>query len=156
MKTEITSQAGSALRLAEKKIIVTAAASGMGRAGAEVFARHGATVSVVDNNAERAEETAAGINALGGTAYSFVVDLMNMSEARRVVHTAAERMGGLDGLWAHAGMASPKGIENLDMDAYRRCMDINVNSTVVTVIPVPADYNPCAQSRIPMDIIAHG
>lgn len=120
-------------RLGGKRIVVTAGASGMGRAGAELFAKHGATVCVVDYNADGAMETAAAIQAAGGTASAIVADLTSADESRRIVREAAERMGGIDGFWAHAGMPGPYGIENLDEEAYRRCLDLNITSTVASI-----------------------
>ena len=122
-----------ALRLAGKRIIITAAASGMGRAGAELFAQHGATVCVVDYNAEKATETVDAIRAAGGLAHAITADLTSVSESKRIVREAAELMGGLDALWAHAGAAGPHGVEGLDFEVYQRCMDLNVTSVIASI-----------------------
>lgn len=120
-------------RLAGKKIVVTAAASGMGRAGAELFVREGATVCVVDYQSDKAHETVNALKAAGGQAFAVVADLFSESESRRIVRDAAAAMGGLDGVWLHAGMPSPHGIEGLDADAVKRCFDLNVHSTLASV-----------------------
>ncbi|WP_281081938.1 SDR family NAD(P)-dependent oxidoreductase [Variovorax paradoxus] len=120
-------------RLGGKRIVITAGASGMGRAGAELFTRHGATVCVVDYHAENAVKTVAAIEAAGGKASAIVADLTSASESRRIVHEAAQQMGGIDGFWAHAGMPGPHGIEGLDEEAYRRCMDLNVTSALASI-----------------------
>mgnify|MGYP003638181692 CR=1 FL=1 len=105
----------------------------MGRAGAELCARHGAHVCVVDYNAEGAESVAASIRAAGGEATSITADLTDMTKASDIVSEAVQAMGGIDGLWAHAGSASPKGIEHLDSAEYERFINLNVHGTVATV-----------------------
>ena len=62
-------------RLEGKAGLITAAASGMGRAGALRFAAEGAKVAVVDRDAARAEATVAEIIAAGGTAFAITGDL---------------------------------------------------------------------------------
>lgn len=116
-----------------KRILITAGASGMGRAGAELFVQHGATVCIADYDAEGAARTVCALEAMGGRASAIVVDLTDMDQSRRMVHEAFERMGGLDVLWAHAGSPGPEGIEKLDWNAYKKSMALNVDSTVASV-----------------------
>ena len=63
------------MRLQGKIGIVTAAGSGMGRAGALRFAREGARVAVVDVAADRVEQVVGEIAAAGGVAHGIVADL---------------------------------------------------------------------------------
>ncbi|TEA76913.1 SDR family NAD(P)-dependent oxidoreductase [Allopusillimonas ginsengisoli] len=121
------------LRLEGKRILITAGASGMGRAGAELFARHGAVICIADYNANSAACVVEAVRAAGGQASALVADLTDMEQARHIVHEASERMGGLDGLWAHAGAPGPQGLENLDWNDYRRSMALNVDATVASV-----------------------
>lgn len=116
-----------------KRILITAGASGMGRAGAELFVRHGASVCIADFDAKRAEETVHALESAGGRAEAIVADLTDMEQSRRIVHEAAERMGGLDVFWAHAGAPGPQGVEDLDWNAYRKSMALNVDTTVASV-----------------------
>lgn len=121
-------------RLTGKRILVTAGASGMGRAGAELFAAQGAHVCVADRDAERLADTVAAVTKAGGKATAITVDLLQQEEAKRVVHAAAEALGGgIDAAWLHAGMPSPHGIERLDPAEVMRCMDLNVHSTIATL-----------------------
>src|SRR4051794_12812635 len=64
--------------LKDKIALVTAGASGMGRAAAEVFAKEGAHVIVVDVNEANAKETVAGIEAAGGSAVAELVDVRDL------------------------------------------------------------------------------
>ncbi len=63
------------MRLEGKIGMVTAAGSGMGRAGAMRFAREGASVGVVDINPDAVESVVADIVNAGGTATGIVADL---------------------------------------------------------------------------------
>src|SRR5579885_1112166 len=80
------------MRLEGKIGIVTAAASGMGRAGALRFAREGAAVGVVDLDPAGVEAVVGEITANGGRAHGLVGDLRDDDFARAIVHrTASQR-----------------------------------------------------------------
>lgn len=119
------------MRLNGKLAIVTAGASGMGREGCTLFAENGATVAVVDISPERTEEVVAEITAKGGKAKGFIADLSKPEECKRVIHEAAAWLGGLDILWAHAGIPGTRDFEGIDLDEYRFAMDLNVTSAVM-------------------------
>lgn len=116
------------MRLKNKRAIVTAAGSGMGRAGCVLFAREGASVVIVDIDEAGARGTAEAVKAAGGTAHVIVADLLQADECRRIVHEGAKRLGGLDLLWNHAGMPGPAEVEDVDLDAYEKAMSLNVRS----------------------------
>ena len=118
------------MRLANKLAVITAAASGMGKAGVELFAREGARVAAVDVNAAALAALAAEMAAKGTPIETIQADLSSVEGARGSVHAAADKLGGIDILWAHAGIPGPAGIENLDLDAYRKAMTLNVDSAV--------------------------
>jgi len=73
------------MRLKDKIGIVTAAGSGMGRAGAIRFAREGASVGVVDLDAASVEAVVKEIVAAGGKAKGIVADLRDDANAQRIV-----------------------------------------------------------------------
>jgi len=116
------------MRLKNKLAIVTAAASGMGRAGCEVFAREGATVFAIDIDQGRLNEVVAGVEKAGGKAFGMVADLLDPEVCRKVVDEAAAQMGGLDILWNHAGIPGLRDVENLDLVEYARTMDLNIRT----------------------------
>ena len=74
------------MRLEGKIGIVTAAASGMGRAGALRFAREGAAVGVVDIDQAGVDAVVGEITAAGGRAQGLVGDLRNDDFARAIAH----------------------------------------------------------------------
>ncbi len=89
-----------------KVVLVTGAASGMGRATAELFADEGAKVIVTDLTLESAETVAAGIREAGGEARAWALDVADPDAIARVVAEAASEMGGLDVLVNNAGIAT--------------------------------------------------
>lgn len=116
------------MRLKNKRAIVTAAGSGMGRAGCILFAREGASVVVVDIDEAGARGTADAVKAAGGTAHVIVADLLEADECQRIVHDGAKLLGGLELLWNHAGMPGPAEVEGIDLDQYDKAMALNVRS----------------------------
>jgi NAD(P)-dependent dehydrogenase (short-subunit alcohol dehydrogenase family) len=94
-------------RLAGKRAIVTGAGSGIGRASARLFAREGAAVLAVDIDAAAAEETVAAITRDGGWARAMRADAGSEPDVRAFVAAGVEAFGGLDVLFANAGIAGP-------------------------------------------------
>src|ERR1700761_7860682 len=91
------------MRMKDKIGIVTAAGSGMGRAGAVRFAREGAAVAVVDLSAEAVDAVVKEITAAGGKALGLAGDLTNAAFARDIVRQTVRKFGGLDFVWNHVG-----------------------------------------------------
>ncbi len=100
-----------------KVVLVTGAASGMGRATAELFADEGAKVIVTDLTLESAEVVAAGIREAGGEARAWALDVGDPDAIARVVAEAAGEMGGLDVVVNNAGIATGGLVESQDYDA---------------------------------------
>ena len=86
-------------------VLVTGAASGMGRATALVFAAEGAKVAVTDVNAEATQAVAAEIVATGGTAKAWTLDVGNRDAITSVVGDIAAHFGGLDIIVNNAGIS---------------------------------------------------
>lgn len=120
------------MRLEGKLGLVTAAGSGMGRAGALRFAREGAAVGVADRDADRVGEVVAAIEAAGGRTIPLVADLRDPTEARRIVTDTARRFGGLDFVWNHLGHPGPASVEGLDAADLDLALDLNLRSQVAT------------------------
>jgi NAD(P)-dependent dehydrogenase (short-subunit alcohol dehydrogenase family) len=120
------------MRLENKIGIVTAAASGMGRAGALRFAREGAAVGVADIDEAGVNALVAEITAAGGRAIALAGDLRQDTFAREIVRRTANACGGLDFVWNHVGHPGPAAIEGLDMADFELAMDLNLRSVLVT------------------------
>jgi 3-oxoacyl-[acyl-carrier protein] reductase len=100
-----------------KIVLVTGAASGMGRATAHVFAREGARVAVTDRRLEDAERVAADIRAEGGEAKAWAFDVGDKATIERLVPEIAGHFGGLDVVVNNAGVAGFRKIDDPEYDS---------------------------------------
>lgn len=92
------------MRFKDKSIIVTGGASGIGRAAATLFAAEGGRVIVADWS-DAAEEVASAIRDAGGDAHAIKIDAGKEADVVRMVETATERHGGVDVMFANAGIS---------------------------------------------------
>src|SRR5512138_1860602 len=120
------------MRMDDKVGIVTAAASGMGRAGALRFAREGASVAVVDVDETGVQRVVSEITAAGGTAHGIVADLTKDDDSRRIVWDTMSRFKGLDFVWNHVGHPGPAAVEGIDMVAFDLAIDLNLRTVLLT------------------------
>src|SRR5437667_1898503 len=120
------------MRLEGKNGIVTAAASGMGRAGALRFARERAAVGVVDIDQAGVDAVVREITAAGGRALGIVGDLRQDDFAQRIVRQTANAFGGLDFVWNHVGHPGPASIEGIEMGDFEIAIDLNLRTVLVT------------------------
>jgi NAD(P)-dependent dehydrogenase (short-subunit alcohol dehydrogenase family) len=120
------------MRLKDKIGIVTAAGSGMGRAGAVRFAREGARVAVVDVDDAAVAAVVNEIAAAGGKAKGIVADLREDANAQRIVRETANAFGGLDFVWNHLGHPGPASVEGIEMADFALAVDLNLRSQIVT------------------------
>jgi NAD(P)-dependent dehydrogenase (short-subunit alcohol dehydrogenase family) len=111
--------------------IVTAAGSGMGRAGALRFAKEGAMVGVVDIDAPAVEQVVREITDSGGRAKGIVADLTKDSDSRGMVEETAAEFGGLDFVWNHVGHPGPARVEGVDMADFDLAVALNLRTLIV-------------------------
>lgn len=96
--------------------LVTGAGSGMGAATARVFAAEGARVAVTDVNGAAALAVADAINAAGGDAQAWALDVADHAQIQRVMAEIVDRFGGLDALVNNAGVSIFKPVGEPDYD----------------------------------------
>lgn len=114
------------MELHGKRALVTGGASGIGEATARRLAAAGVQVAVVDRDEARAT---ALVGEIGGLAV--VADVTDAATMTALVGRVEEHFGGLDVVFLNAGTtAGQSGIEDLDVEAYRRIMGVNVDHVV--------------------------
>ena len=119
--------------LSGKRAIVTGAASGIGRASALLFAREGALVVVVDIN-DAVADTAAAIAQSGGRTLAVQCDASTEEGVRQFVGLCLAEFGGVDVLFANAGIAGPHGkLEEQTLEAWMKVLRVNLVGTFLAV-----------------------
>jgi 3-oxoacyl-[acyl-carrier protein] reductase len=100
-----------------RAVLVTGAASGMGRATAHLFAQEGASVAVTDINEEGLARVVAEIKEEGGRAEGWRFDVFDGEQIKRIVREVAERFGRLDIVINNAGFTAFRRIDDDGYDA---------------------------------------
>jgi glucose 1-dehydrogenase len=114
------------MRFTGKVAIVTGAASGIGRATAQRFAREGAQVVAADINRTGGEQTVQGIVVDGGEAMFVSVDTASYESVAALVQQAIDRYGKLDIMFNNAGVDNaPFNVLDLPIEEYHRVVSIN-------------------------------
>lgn len=113
--------------LTGKTIIVTGAGSGIGRETACILAEQGATVIMMDVNAEGLAETSV---RGGEKCISMTIDLTDSSAIADAVSQIVEKYGKLDGLVHCAGISSRKPLNVLSKEGFSKVMNVNFYSFV--------------------------
>ncbi len=111
-----------------KTVLITAAGSGIGRASAELFASHGASVIVNDINSDAAEATVKSIKENNGEATAFVTDVSKPENVDAMIAFACDTYGRLDVMFNNAGGSFPTPMLDIDLDEYRRLMALNIDA----------------------------
>ncbi len=121
------------MRLQDKVVVITGAASGMGLAMATRFAAEGAKLVLGDWNAQRLEAAVATIQASGAAVVSSQGNIADQATAEALVDLAISSYGQLDVLCNNAGvMDSMQGIAEVSDETWRRVLGINLEGPMLT------------------------
>lgn len=119
--------------LTGKKIIITGAASGIGRASSLLAARQGASVVAVDY-ADTIDEVAGEINAAGGQAIAVQADISNEDDVSACIAACVKNYGSIDGFYANAGiLGANKPFRKLSAEDWQRTLGINTIGTFLCI-----------------------
>src|SRR6516164_10668062 len=115
---------------AGKTILITGAASGIGRATALIFAREGANVVCADINEQGARETAAAVNSAGSQALAVKADVTSREAVNEMVQRAVAAFGAVRFLFNSAGAAIRRAkFLEIDDALIEKTFALNVNGT---------------------------
>jgi len=119
-------------RFADKTVVVTGSAHGIGRASALRFASEGANVAVLDlrdDGRQVAEECAK----FGARAQSYVVDVSNEEQVADIVARVESDFGGIDVLHSNAGRLRAGTVTETDLQEWNLTLSVNVTSMYLMV-----------------------
>ena len=115
------------MRLAGRRILVTGAASGIGRATATLFRAEGAAVALLDRNSTMLAQAAAEVGAGAGPAvHALVADVADEAQVAEAVSDGAAALGGLDGLVGAAGIDLLRPFAEMTAGDWRTVLDVNL------------------------------
>lgn len=135
--------------IAGRTAIVTGAASGMGRATAQLFADEGARVAVVDLNAEGAASVAKEIEDAGGDARAFGLDVSDADALAHMVAQTRASFGPIDIVVNNAGAPAGGPVDGPDYLAHwERSLAVNLTAQVVLIRHCLDDLKRNGEGRI--------
>jgi len=112
-----------------KTVMITGAASGIGKATAELFAKQGAQVVLSDIQEEAGKATTESIVAAGGKAIFFKTDVSKPEEMEALVNFAINTYGKLDVAVNNAGIGGELNpIADMSIEGWQKVIGINLNS----------------------------
>lgn len=117
--------------LEDRVAFVTAAASGIGAAGARAMAKEGAYVVVTDRDGDSAETVAKDIRAAGHLAEAKALDVTCDADVREAIADTVRRHGRLDILHSHAGLQVEGRLEDVDVADMDASWALNVRAHFV-------------------------
>lgn len=114
------------LRLKDKIAIITGAASGIGLAAANAFAREGSKVAVVDFNEELGNERVHELKSEGYDATFFQVNVADRDSVNEMVNAVLGKYGRIDILVNNAGITKDGMLSKLSAEDFQRVIDVNL------------------------------
>jgi NAD(P)-dependent dehydrogenase (short-subunit alcohol dehydrogenase family) len=115
-------------RLEGRRIVVTGAASGIGRRVAELFSAEGARIALFDLNAEQLNK----LTKIKGDV-SYPVDITDEAATEAAAKVVAETFGGIDGIVNAAGIMPVGSVADTPADLFRKVVDVNLTGSYITV-----------------------
>ena len=115
-----------------KVALITGAASGLGRAMAELYAKNGAAVAICDINQQAADAVAAAINAAGGKAIGVAMDVTDEAAVDAGTDKVVAAFGHLDILISNAGVQIINPIDQFSYADWKKMLAIHLDGGFLT------------------------
>lgn len=125
--------------LMNKTALITGGSSGIGLATAELFAAHGARVAITGRDRDKVEREG---RKLGAEHLALAADVRSLPDLGTVRGAVEDAFGGLDILFANAGVAFATPIADTGQERFDELMDINVKGvffTIQTMLPLMSE-----------------
>lgn len=136
-------------------VLVTGAASGLGLAMTEAMLEAGAHVLMTDADVELLDSEASRLRALFPAVEFAALDVTDAAAVDRVMDELAARMGGIDCVFANAGISAGRGfvveagqLENVDLPAWDRVLRINLDGVLHTLRAAARHMKPRRKGRV--------
>ena len=114
-------------RLKGKRVLVTGAASGIGRASALLFASEGASLLISDWAEEGLAETYAAARETGARVFKARADAGREADVLALFEQAERELGGLDGVFANAGITgTARGVRDTSVEQFQEVLRVNL------------------------------
>lgn len=111
-------------RLQGRRIVISGAASGIGRATAELFAREGARLTLLDTREA---------DVAGHDIHSIMTDVSDEHSVGKAIAAAAQMMQGIDGIVNAAGIFPVAKIEDTSLELWQRVLAVNLTGPFLVV-----------------------
>lgn len=115
-------------KLRGRRIVITGAAAGIAHCTARVFASEGATLTLIDRDADRLRQTA---EETGG--HAFQADITDEASIAQAIERGAQAMGGIDGVVNAAGIMLRGSVQEVTVETWRRVLDVNLTGAYIVV-----------------------
>jgi len=115
-------------RLQSRRVLITGAASGIGRKTAELFANEGAALALLDRNREGLAEAARDTRGL-----SVEADVSQEPSVAKAVEQSACAMGGIDAIVNAAGIVIHGSVLDVGVGDWQRVLDVNLTGIYIVV-----------------------
>lgn len=110
-----------------KSLLITGGSSGIGRATAMLFARHGASIFIVDKN--EGNEMVSDLHVLGNDAYLHIADVSREDEVEEAIACCEKQLGAIDFAVNCAGMVIGAKTANYSEHDFDQIMQVNLKGT---------------------------
>ena len=118
---------------ANKSVLVTGAAKGIGRATAQAFRTAGAKVALLDRDEAALTEAARELNGDGPEVFTALVDVAKSADVNRAVADCTSAFGGLDVLVANAGISFARAIDEYTDEDWHRILSVNLDGAFYSI-----------------------
>jgi len=118
------------LLLQGKVAVITGSTSGIGKAGAILFAQEGVKVVVSGRSRQRGDEVVSTIREQGNEASFVPADMLVVADIERLIKIAVDTYGRLDIFWHNAGIVESDYIEKIIEEAYDNMMTVHLKAAV--------------------------